>query len=226
MISENVDIVLNRIRKAEKQFNRSKDSVKLLAVSKKCSIEQIMAAHEAGLQDYGESYLQEAQSKITALAKYPLTWHFIGPVQSNKTKDISACFDWVHSIDRLKIAQRLNEQRPADLDPLNVCIQVNMSKERTKSGILLEALPELVDAVSQLSALRLRGLMTIPAPGSEFEAQRIPYRKLHQAFQALRDTGYNLDTLSMGMSSDLEAAIAEGATMVRIGAMLFGERTR
>ncbi len=226
MISENIDSVLNRIRRAEKQFNRSKEAVKLLAVSKKCSIEQIIAAHEAGLQDYGESYLQEAQVKITALAKYPLTWHFIGPVQSNKTKDISACFDWVHSIDRLKIAQRLNEQRPAGLNPLNVCIQVNVSNERTKSGVLLEALPDLVAAVSQLSALRLRGLMTIPAPSTDFDAQRIPYRKLYEAFQALRDAGYNLDTLSMGMSKDLEAAIAEGATMVRIGSMLFGERAR
>jgi len=226
MISENVEFVLNRIRKAEEQFNRSKGSVKLLAVSKKCSTEQIIAAHEAGLRDYGESYLQEAERKITALAQYPLNWHFIGPVQSNKTKGIAACFDWVHSIDRLKTAQRLNEQRSTDLKPLNVCIQVNVSNESTKSGILLEALPDLVEAVSQLSALRLRGLMTIPAPSTDFEEQRIPYRRLHQAFQALRDAGYNLDTLSMGMSQDLEAAIAEGATMVRIGSMLFGERAR
>jgi len=226
MISINVDDVLSRIRKAEKQFNRANESVKLLAVSKKCSASDIMMAHEAGLCEFGESYLQEAEKKIAALASYPLKWHFIGPVQSNKTKGISACFDWVHGIDRLIIAQRLNEHRPKNLQPLNVCIQVNLGNERSKSGVLLEALPDLVSAVSQLPALKLRGLMTIPAPCVDFEVQRRPFRQLFQAYQTLRDAGYNLDTLSMGMSNDLEAAIAEGATLVRIGTMLFGQRTR
>ena len=202
-------------------------SVQLLAVSKTQPAEALRRAFHAGQRRFGESYVQEALTKLEQLGDCPLEWHFIGPLQSNKTKHIAAHFDWVHSIDRFKIAERLNDQRPPGLPPLNVCLQVNISGERTKSGVALAELADLAAAVHALDRLRLRGLMAIPAPCADFEAQRRPFRALREALEALNaQLGLTLDTLSMGMSDDLEAAVAEGATMVRIGTAIFGERPR
>ncbi|PZQ36493.1 MAG: YggS family pyridoxal phosphate-dependent enzyme, partial [Ectopseudomonas oleovorans] len=193
----------------------------LLAVSKTKPAEAIREAHAAGLRDFGENYLQEALEKQTQLADLPLIWHFIGPIQSNKTRPIAEHFDWVHSVDRLKIAQRLSEQRPAHLPALNICLQVNISGEDSKSGCSPEELTALARAVVALPNLRLRGLMAIPEPTDDVAAQHAAFARLRQ----LRDElALNLDTLSMGMSHDLEAAIAEGATWVRIGTALFGAR--
>lgn len=178
----------------------------------------------AGMTRFGENYLQEALEKIEALQDLSLEWHFIGPIQSNKTRPIAEHFDWVHSVDRLKLARRLSEQRPPHLPPLNICLQVNVSGEQSKSGATLEELPALAREVASLPHLRLRGLMAIPAPAEGLEAQRQPFHHMHQALQQLNAEGLELDTLSMGMSGDLEAAIAEGATLVRIGTALFGPR--
>ncbi|NOX44049.1 MAG: YggS family pyridoxal phosphate-dependent enzyme [Gammaproteobacteria bacterium] len=234
MIPRNVNVVLQRIRAAEKRFNRSPGSVNLLAVSKKCSIEQIIGAYQMGLIRFAESYLQEAEAKMIRLADYGIEWHFIGPIQSNKTSGIAERFDWVHSVDRLKIAQRLSEQRPPQLGNLNVCIQVNVSSENTKSGVALNELPALAESVSQLPNIELRGLMAIPAPSADFERQRLPYHLLYEALQCVKTlgletlgqkkVGHNWDTLSMGMSNDLEAAISEGSTFVRVGRAIFGNR--
>ncbi|MBJ7548429.1 YggS family pyridoxal phosphate-dependent enzyme, partial [Pseudomonas sp. OA3] len=200
---------------------RNLTDIGLLAVSKTKPAAAIREAHAAGLRDFGENYLQEALEKQTELSDLPLIWHFIGPIQSNKTRPIAEHFDWVHSVDRLKIAQRLSEQRPAHLPPLNICLQVNVSGEDSKSGCSPEALPELVKAVAALPNLRLRGLMAIPEPTDDIAAQHAAFAHLRQ----LRDDlALDLDTLSMGMSHDLGAAIAEGATWVRIGTALFGAR--
>lgn len=225
MTAEKIKLVEKRIIDAEKRFLRIERSVHLLAVSKKYTINQIKAAYNAGLTRFGESYIQEAEPKIAELTGTGIEWHFIGPIQSNKTKTIAEKFDWVHSVGRLKIAQRLNDQRPTNLGPLNICLQVNVSNEPSKSGVALDQLPTMVKSISQYSNLRLRGLMAIPKPEMEFEKQRLPYRKLNLALQELNQQGYELDTLSMGMSTDLEAAISEGSTIVRIGRSLFGERT-
>jgi pyridoxal phosphate enzyme (YggS family) len=196
----------------------------LLAVSKTQPPPVIRQAVAAGQLAFGENYLQEVLAKQDALANLPeLVWHFIGPIQSNKTRPIAERFDWVHTVDRLRIAERLSEQRPADRPPLNVCLQVNVSGEATKSGVTLAELPELAAAVAQLPRIRLRGLMTIPAPATGLERQRIPFRILSEAMAALPLPG--LDTLSMGMSDDLEAAILEGATLVRVGTAIFGPRS-
>jgi pyridoxal phosphate enzyme (YggS family) len=220
-IAENIAKVRERIREAAQAFQRDPETVGLLAVSKTKPAQAVREAHASGQIDFGENYLQEALAKQTELADLPLTWHFIGPIQSNKTKAIAEHFDWVHSVDRLKIAQRLSEQRPASLPPLNICLQVNVSGEASKSGCAPEELAELAQAVTQLPRLRLRGLMTIPEPSDDPQAQREPLARLRQ----LRDSlDPDLDTLSMGMSQDLEAAIAEGATWVRIGTALFGAR--
>jgi pyridoxal phosphate enzyme (YggS family) len=216
--------VRKRLREAEKRFDRPEGSVALLAVSKTQPTAAVQAAAAAGQRLFGESYLQEAEAKVTALADLPLEWHFIGPIQSNKTRPIAALFNWVHSVDRLKLAQRLNDQRPEGKPPLNVCLQVNVSGEATKSGASLDALPELAAAVSEMPHLHLRGLMAIPAPEEDPEAQRRPFRALREALESLRAGGLALDTLSMGMSGDLEAAVAEGATIVRIGSAIFGPR--
>jgi len=192
-----------------------------MAVSKTRPASAIRQAHAAGVQHIGENYLQEALSKIAELQDLPLTWHFIGPIQSNKTRAIAEHFDWVHSIDRLKIAQRLSAQRPAHLPPLNVCLQVNISDEDSKAGVPVAELDALAREVTDLPGLRLRGLMAIPAPAADSEARRRPLRALREAMAAL---ALPLDTLSMGMSDDLDEAIAEGATMVRIGSALFGAR--
>ncbi len=216
--------VLERIHAAEREAGRSSGAVALLAVSKTQPVQVIRQAAAAGQWAFGEIYLQEALAKQDALPDLPeLIWHFIGPIQSNKTRPIAERFDWVHTVDRVRIAERFSQQRPADRPPLNVCLQVNVSGETSKSGISLAALPELAIAVAQLPRLRLRGLMTIPAPANGLEQQRIPFRLLREAMAALALPG--LDTLSMGMSEDLEAAILEGATLVRVGTALFGPRS-
>jgi len=195
--------------------------VGLLAVSKTKPASDLREAFSAGLRDFGENYLQEALGKQTELSDLPLIWHFIGPIQSNKTRAIAENFAWVHSVDRLKIAQRLSEQRPADLPPLNICIQVNVSGEASKSGCTPEDLPALAQAISALPNLRLRGLMAIPEPTEDSDEQNAAFA----AVRTLQDQlNLPLDTLSMGMSHDLEAAIAQGATWVRIGTALFGAR--
>ncbi len=220
-IEKNIAKVAARIREAAQAVGRDPASVGLLAVSKTQPAATIREAAEAGMRDFGENYLQEALDKQGELSELPLTWHFIGPIQSNKTKSIAEHFDWVHSVDRLKIAQRLSDQRPAELPPLNICLQVNVSGEASKSGCAPEELPQLAQAVAAMPRLRLRGLMCIPAPSEDPAEQRAAFARL----RALRDElPLTLDTLSMGMSQDLEAAIAEGATWVRIGTALFGAR--
>lgn len=199
--------------------------MQLLAVSKRHDCSKIQQAIDAGQTAFGENYLQEALDKIQYFSDCSLQWHFIGPIQSNKTRKLAEHFDWVHTVDRLKIAQRLSEQRPADLAPLNICLQVNVSEEGTKSGLLLHELNEVVQQVIALPNLCLRGLMAIPAPAADFEQQRVPFQQLREALQQLNQQyQLNLDTLSMGMSDDMEAAIAEGATIVRVGTAIFGQR--
>ncbi|WOG28502.1 YggS family pyridoxal phosphate-dependent enzyme [Endozoicomonas sp. 8E] len=221
------DQVFERIHKAEQASGRE-SQVKLLAVSKTKPAGMIAEAWQLGQRDFGENYLQEAVDKITRLRDLEgLVWHFIGPIQSNKTRDIASHFQWVHSVDRFKIAQRLNDQRPEQFPPLNICLQVNISEEESKSGATLTELPELAVAISQLPRLRLRGLMAIPAPEEDEAKQRAPFKKLANTLESLNHEHHlTMDTLSMGMTSDLEAAIAEGATMVRIGTALFGARSR
>jgi PLP dependent protein len=215
-----------RIADACTAAERPVQSVTLLAVSKTFPAEVVRAAHAAGCRAFGENYVQEALAKIDALGdlRERVEWHLIGPLQSNKTREVAAAFDWVHTIDRLKVAERLSAQRPETLPPLNVCVQVNVSGEASKSGVAPSELPALARAVAALPRLRLRGLMSIPEPVEGLEAQRVPHRRLRELLEALRAQGLALDTLSMGMSADLEAAIAEGATIVRIGSALFGAR--
>ncbi len=215
-----------RIAAAATEARREGSVVGLLAVSKTFGDAAVRALAGAGQRAFGENYVQEALEKQEALRDLPLEWHFIGPIQSNKTRAIAENFSWVHSVDRLKIAERLSAQRPADWPPLQVCIEVNVSGEASKGGVSLAELPGLAEAVSGLRGLHLRGLMAIPAPTPDVAAQRAAFRQVREAFDALRARGYALDTLSMGMSADLEAAILEGATIVRIGTALFGERTR
>ena len=220
-LAENISAISARIDNAAKAAGRAPASIQLLAVSKTKPASAIREAHASGLRDFGENYLQEALTKQQELSDLPLIWHFIGPIQSNKTKAIAEHFDWVHSVDRLKIAQRLSEQRPAKLPPLNICLQVNVSGEDSKSGCAPAELPALAQAVSALPGLRLRGLMAIPEPTDDRTEQEAAFATLRQLQEQL-DLG--LDTLSMGMSHDLEAAIAQGATWVRIGTALFGAR--
>ncbi len=220
-IAENIAKVGARIREAAQASGRDYAAIGLLAVSKTKTAAAVRLAQAAGLCDFGENYLQEALEKQAELSDLPLTWHFIGPIQSNKTRAIAEHFAWVHSVDRLKVAERLSAQRPAQLPPLNVCLQVNVSGEASKSGCSPEELPALAQAVNRLPHLKLRGLMAIPEPSEEPAAQHAAFARLRQ----LRDDlNLGLDTLSMGMSHDLEAAIAEGATWVRIGTALFGAR--
>ena len=225
-IPANLQRVRNRIDQAARAAGRDPSDVALLAVSKTHSPAAVRTAFAAGQALFGESYLQEALRKIEALADLDIEWHFIGPIQSNKTKDIARHFDWVHGIDRLKIAERLSAQRPPELGPLNVCIQVNVSGEASKAGVRAAQLPELAGAVAALAGLRLRGLMTIPAPQDDADAQRASFRQLRLARDRLAESHFALDTLSMGMSDDLEAAIMEGATIVRVGTAIFGPRPR
>lgn len=225
-IAENLQEVHARIERAASAAQRPTDAIRLLAVSKTFPADDIRTAFAAGQRAFGENYVQEAISKIEALAdlRTEIEWHFIGPLQSNKTRPVAEHFDWVHSIDRLKIAQRLSEQRPDTLPPLNVCLQVNVSGEASKSGVPPQDAPALARAIASLPKLRLRGLMSIPEPAADLAAQREPHRILRKLYETLRAQGIALDTLSMGMSSDLEAAVLEGATMVRIGTAIFGKR--
>lgn len=221
-IAERIDAVRRRIREAERTVGRHDGSVALVAVSKGQPVEALMAAYRHGQRDFAENYLQEALAKQKRLEHRDISWHFIGPIQSNKAKSIAQHFDWVHSVDRLKIAERLNEQRPPELPRLNVCLQVNVSGEASKGGVGFKELPALVEAVARLPRLRLRGLMALPAPTDDPAEQRASFSALRMALESLPD--YGLDTLSMGMSEDLEAAVAEGATLVRVGTALFGLR--
>jgi pyridoxal phosphate enzyme (YggS family) len=223
-IAHNLVQVQTQIQAACLAAGRPAGSVQLLAVSKTWGPDAVRAAHAAGQTAFGENYIQEAVDKIADLHDLPLVWHCIGPIQSNKTRLVAEHFDWVHSIDRLKIAQRLSEQRPEHLSPLQVCIQVNVDGGETKSGVSPQELPALAQAVASLPRLQLRGLMTIPEP-AETEAQmRAVHRQAKDLFDRLRTQGLPLDTLSMGMSADMSAAIAEGSTMVRVGTAIFGKR--
>ncbi|OQW74278.1 MAG: YggS family pyridoxal phosphate enzyme [Proteobacteria bacterium ST_bin11] len=221
-IDERFAKVREQLRQAEIDAQRPRNSVQLLAVSKTKPAADIAAAYRLGQRHFGENYLQEALKKQQELAAFNISWHFIGPIQSNKTKPIAQQFAWVHSVDRLKIAERLSEQRPDYLPPLNICLQVNISDEGSKSGIELADLPGLIEQVGKLPNLRLRGVMAIPEPQQDYHAQCLPYRRLYQAARQI-DRG-DLDTFSFGMSGDLQAAVAEGSTLVRIGTALFGER--
>ena len=225
-IALNLQAVRGRIERAASESGRAASSVALVAVSKTVPASYIAEARRAGHTAFGESYVQEAVKKITALGDKALEWHFIGPVQSNKTRAIAEHFQWVHAVDRDKIAARLSEARPSELPPLNVCIQVNVSGEESKSGVTPGGELALAKAISALPRLRLRGLMTIPEPTDDIGLQRKRYARLRELKDALCEAGYPLDTLSMGMSDDLEAAIAEGATMVRVGTAIFGPRER
>lgn len=233
-IADKIQEQRQRIESACKAAGRPVQSVTLLVVSKTFSGSAVREAHAAGERRFGENYVQEGLDKITELAELraELEWHLIGPLQSNKTKPVAQSFDWVHSVDRLKIAQRLSEQRPPELPPLNICLQVNISGEASKSGVSAADLPALAQAVAGLPRLRLRGLMAVPEPAADFETQRQPHRALAALLERLRrqriqqgGQDLTLDTLSMGMSADLEAAIAEGASMVRVGSAIFGART-
>lgn len=228
LISRNLQVVHGSIATAARRAGRNPDEIRLLAVSKTFGPDAILAAVKSGQAAFGENYLQEALDKMTVLQtqqpEVHLEWHFIGPIQSNKTRPIAEHFDWVHSVEREKIAQRLSDQRPEHLPPLNVCLQINISGEASKSGATLEQAPQLAHAIACMPRLRLRGLMAIPEPADDFEQQRIPFRRLRRLFDELRAQGLAIDTLSMGMSADMEAAIAEGSTMVRVGTAIFGKR--
>ncbi|SDQ89221.1 hypothetical protein SAMN04490186_2364 [Pseudomonas grimontii] len=220
-IADNIGQVSQRIRAAADAVQRDANSIHLLAVSKTKPAQAVREAYAAGMRDFGENYLQEALGKQAELTDLPLSWHFIGPIQSNKTRAIAENFAWVHSVDRLKIAQRLSEQRPAELPPLNICIQVNVSGEASKSGCTPADLPALANAISALPRLKLRGLMAIPEPTEDRAEQDAAFARVRDLQNSLN---LPLDTLSMGMSHDLESAIAQGATWVRIGTALFGAR--
>ena len=218
--------VQGRIARAAAEAGRDAATLRLLAVSKTFDAAAVRAMATCGQHEFGENYLQEALEKQGALRELPLVWHFIGPIQSNKTRAIAENFSWVHSVDRLKIAERLSAQRPAGLAPLQACLEVNVSGETSKGGVAVSELPALAEAVSKLPGIRLRGLMAIPAQTPDMATQRAAFRQVRAAYEALIACGHALDTLSMGMSADLEAAILEGATVVRIGTALFGERKK
>lgn len=223
-IASRLQAVRLRIADAERRAHRPAGSVTLLAVSKTFEAEAIRAAVDAGQRAFGENYVQELAGKSATLAALALEWHFIGPLQSNKTRIVAERCAWVHSVDRDRIAQRLSEQRPVDMPPLNVCVQVNISDEASKSGCAPAQVPELAARIARLPGLRLRGLMAIPAPDANEAEQRRVFEQMRALFESLRAVHPELDTLSMGMSGDLEAAIAEGSTCVRVGSALFGSR--
>lgn len=228
VIRQNLQAVQRRIDEAADNAQRPADSIALLAVSKTFGADAVIDAASTGQRAFGENYLQEALDKMASIqAERPdlvLEWHFIGPIQSNKTRPIATHFDWVHSVDREKIAQRLSDQRPAHLPPLNICLQVNISGEASKSGMTPDEVLAAAHKIAALPHLRLRGLMAIPEAESDPQQQRLPFRRVHELFEYLCADGLPLDTLSMGMSGDLDAAIAEGATIVRIGSAIFGTR--
>lgn len=226
-IVSNITSVMQRIEKAATQAGRNSDSISLLAVSKTRPIFDIQTAYNAGLNAFGENYLQEGIEKIESLNNLGAEWHFIGPLQSNKTRQVAECFDWVHSVDRIKIAKRLSEQRSSQLPPLNICLQINIDAEPSKSGVLSTQAVDLALSISQLANLRLRGLMAIPKASTTLEAQRRPFRALRLLKEQINqqlDNSQKLDTLSMGMSADIEAAILEGSTILRVGSDIFGPR--
>ena len=223
-IASNLQAVKARIAEAARAAGRTPESIELLAVSKTWPLACVLEAAEAGQRAFGENYVQEGTDKAIATVDRQLSWHFIGPLQSNKTRPVAEHFDWVHSIERLKIAERLAAQRPATLAPLNVCVQINVSGEASKSGCAPDEALALCQAIAALPKLQLRGLMAIPEPTDDYAAQRAPLRQLREIYEYIRVAGLPLDTLSMGMSHDLEAAVAEGATIVRIGTAIFGER--
>jgi len=226
VIAANLQAVHRRIAAAAQQAGRVAADVTLLAVSKTFPADAVRAAFDAGQRAFGENYVQEGADKIGQLAdlRDAISWHFIGPLQSNKTRVVAERFDWVHAVDRLRIAERLSAQRPAGLPPLQVCLQVNISGEASKSGVTPAEVPALARAVVALPGLRLRGLMAIPEPAADAAAQRRPFAAMRALLETLRAQGLDVDTLSMGMSADMEAAIAEGATLVRIGTAIFGGR--
>lgn len=226
IIEKSLQAVRERIARAVINAGRDVRSVHLLAVSKTWPALALREAYAAGQTAFGESYLQEALDKMAALADLPLEWHFIGPIQSNKTRPIAENFAWVHGVDRLKIAERLAQARPEILPPLNICLQVNVSGEKSKSGVVPEEVEKLARATAQLPNLNLRGLMAIPRPTADMAEQRAQFQVLRKLFDQLNAEGLELDTLSMGMSDDLEAAIMEGATIVRVGSAIFGEREK
>ena len=225
-IESNLQVVRARIAAAAKAAGREPGDVALLAVSKTFAAGEVRAAYTAGQREFGENYVQEAMEKIAALSTLPLIWHFIGPIQSNKTRAIAEHFDWVHSVAREKIALRLAQARPQALAPLDICLQVNVSGERSKSGVAPDEVRPLAEAVRALPRLRLRGLMAVPEPGDDIELQRRRFSGLRLLLGQLNSAGFGLDTLSMGMSQDLEAAVMEGSTIVRVGTAIFGERVR
>ena len=223
-VTENFRKIQDLLAKAAVEAGRSADRIQLLAVSKKKPVEVILEAAEAGQRDFGENFVQEGVAKIKAAGRDDLVWHFIGHLQSNKTRDVAEHFQWVHTVDRLKIARRLSDQRPRDAADLNVCLEVNVDAEESKSGVAPDEVAELARAIADLPRLRLRGLMCLPAIRNDFDEQCKPFRALRELLESLNEDGMRLDTLSMGMSADYAAAIHEGTTMVRIGTALFGAR--
>jgi len=222
--TQNLIAVQQRLHEACQRSGRQSTGVQLLAVSKTQPASAIREAFATGQRAFGENYLQEALEKIAQLSDLAIEWHFIGQLQSNKTRPVATHFDWVHSVDSLKLARRLGEQRPAGKAPVNICLQVNISGEASKSGVTPDAVPALVEAIAPLPGVRLRGLMAIPAPCPPGGDPRAPFHAMHALLSRLQKTHPELDTLSMGMSADLDAAIAEGATIIRIGTALFGPR--
>lgn len=223
-IAENIKQIQQKIEYYVNKYARDMESVQLLAVSKTKPVALIEQAFTAGQKDFGENYLQEALLKISQLEALDINWHFIGHIQSNKTRELAQYFHWVHSVDRLKIARRLSEQRDINLPPLNICLQINPGNEQSKSGISLIELPALAEQVASLPNIKLRGLMAIPEKADSLQKQRKVFKTLSDAMKQLNNNGMALDTLSMGMTNDMEAAIAEGSTMVRIGTAIFGPR--
>jgi PLP dependent protein len=223
-IIDNIATVRTRIRQAEQLANRPAHSVTLMAASKTKSVESIRQAFMAGVTDFGENYVQEALDKMLALQNLDITWHYIGHIQTNKTRSLAENFAWVHTVDRQKIAQRLHDQRPEHLPPLNICLEVNVDNEPSKSGVSFDELPALADSIANLPRLRLRGLMAIPKASPTQQEQQASFASLRTAFDKLKQTIPSMDTLSIGMSSDLEAAIAAGSTIVRVGTDIFGAR--
>jgi pyridoxal phosphate enzyme (YggS family) len=226
LLASNIARLLQRVRLAAQKSQYRNSDILVVAASKGSPPQAIRAAYACGLTDFGENYLSEALQKMSELQDLPLVWHFIGPVQSNKTAQLAQHFAWVHSVDRVKIATRLNEQRPPHLPPLQVCLQVNISLEESKSGVSLDELPQLARTVLGLGRLRLRGLMAIPAASTDSRRQHDAFHRMHEAFTELKSLAPEIDTLSMGMSDDMEAAILEGATVVRVGTAIFGARDR
>ena len=224
-IETNLQSIWLRMAQACEAAGRDPASVRLLAVSKTFAAQAVAQAHAAGQCDFGENYIQEGVEKIQALAHLPLVWHCIGPIQSNKTRLVAEHFDWVHSVDRLKIAQRLSEQRPAARGPLQVCMQVNVDGGPTKAGVPPEQAAALASQIASLPHLRLRGIMSIPEPAPDFASALVVHQRSLAVYEALKAQGFDLDTLSLGMSADLEAAIQAGSTMVRVGSAIFGART-